>query len=56
MQKYDPMLEPDPEWWEALDDDERISVDGSRARSGQTRFYAELPFYAQDPVDKHLKI
>ena len=26
MQKYDPMLEPDPEGWEALDEDERISV------------------------------
>jgi hypothetical protein len=26
------------------------------ARNGQTRLYAELPFYAQDPVDKHLKI
>lgn len=26
MQKYDPMLEPDREWWEALDDDESISV------------------------------
>jgi len=25
MQKYDPMLEPDPEGWEALDEDERIS-------------------------------
>ncbi|MFQ6005635.1 MAG: DUF1841 family protein [Woeseia sp.] len=26
MQKYDPMLVPDPEEWEALDDDERISL------------------------------
>ncbi len=26
MQEYDPMLEPDPEQWEALDDDERISM------------------------------
>jgi Domain of unknown function (DUF1841) len=26
MQKYDPMLEPDRQWWEALDDDERISM------------------------------
>ena len=26
MQKYDPILEPDLKWWEALDDDERISV------------------------------
>jgi hypothetical protein len=26
MQKYDPMLKPDRHWWEALDDDERISV------------------------------
>ena len=26
MQKYDPMLNPDPEQWVALDDDERISL------------------------------
>jgi hypothetical protein len=26
MQKYDPMLEPDPEQWEALDQDERINM------------------------------
>jgi hypothetical protein len=26
MEKYDPMLEPDRQWWEALDDDERISA------------------------------
>jgi hypothetical protein len=26
MQEYDPMLEPAPERWEALDDDERISA------------------------------
>lgn len=26
MQKYDPIFEPDHKWWEALDDDERISV------------------------------
>ncbi len=26
MQNYDPMLEPDPERWEALDGVERISV------------------------------
>ena len=26
MQKYDPMLKPDADRWEALDDDERISV------------------------------
>jgi hypothetical protein len=26
MQKYDPMLEPAPEWWDELDDDERIGV------------------------------
>lgn len=26
MQKYDPMLEPDREWWKALDDDERVSM------------------------------
>ena len=26
MQKYGPMLDPAPERWEALDDDERISV------------------------------
>lgn len=26
MRKYDPMFEPDPEWWDVLDDDERISV------------------------------
>ncbi len=26
MQKYDPMLEPDPEWWDALDDNQRINV------------------------------
>ncbi len=26
MQKYDPMLEPDPEQWEALDPDERINM------------------------------
>ena len=26
MQQYDPMFESDPEWWEALDVDERINV------------------------------
>lgn len=26
MQKYDPMLLPDREWWEALDVDERINM------------------------------
>jgi hypothetical protein len=26
MQQYDPMIDPDPQWWLALDEDERITA------------------------------